>query len=109
MSTRTRKRPTATKARKTRTMVPFAKRENTSTIAMYPLQCAQELLVSEREIRVQMAIGVERGGLRSIVLGNPDSARPRRIVHREDFALWLEYKRGRVTLAEYVRKAGGKA
>ena len=82
-------------------------RENTSTIVMYPWEVARELLLPESSIYKEMAIGVERGGLRAICLGDPSSGRPRRVVHRQDFDLWVEYKRGLITLAEYAKRAGG--
>jgi hypothetical protein len=100
--------PKSARKRKTRQVTPVRRRENTSTIVLYPHQVADELLVSEDEVYRQMALGIERGGLRAICLGDPNSARPRKVVHRDDFALWIEYKRGLCSLAEYVKRAGGK-
>jgi hypothetical protein len=74
---------------------------------MMPYEVAEQLLISEREAYTLMALGAERGGIRAICIGSANSARPRKIVHREDFALYVEFKRGLLTQAEYVKRAGG--
>ena len=102
--TKTRKRPPAKPPR------PFVKhRPNTSATCMYPYECASELLLPESSIYPLMAVPVEQGGLRCMSLGDPRSSRPRKVVHRADFALYVEFKRGLCTLAEYVKRAGRNA
>jgi hypothetical protein len=84
-------------------------RKNTSEIALYPYEVAAQLLVSEPEVYKLMALGPERGGIRAMCLGDPQGKRPRKVVHRDDFAVFVEYKRGLISQAEYVKRVGGKA
>ena len=95
------------KKRKPFRKTPLRQRENTSTIAMYPHEVADELLVSEDEVYRQMAMGPKKGGIRAVCLGDPNSARPRKIVLRTDFAVFLRYKTGRLTLEQYVAELAG--
>jgi hypothetical protein len=98
------------KKRHPRTVTPVRHRENTSSICLFPHQVADELLISEEQVYRLMALGVEQGGLRAICLGDPASARPRKVVHREDFALYVRHKRGLTTREQYLAEltaAGG--
>jgi hypothetical protein len=77
-------------------------RENTSTIVMYPYEVARQLLISEAEAYKQMAIGPEHGGIRAMCIGDPNGVRPRKIVHRDDLAAFVRFKRGLLTKEQYL-------
>jgi hypothetical protein len=84
-------------------------RENTSAIALYPYEVAEQLLVSEPEIYRLMALGAEKGGIRAMCLGDPQGKRPRKVVHRDDFAVFVRYARKLTTREQYLAElaAGG--
>jgi hypothetical protein len=100
-------RKPAKKSRRASTRKPLRQRQNTSTMAMFPHEVADELLVSETVVYQEIARGPEKGGLRAVCLGDPNSSRPRKIVMRDDFAIFLRYKRGLLTLAQYVAELAG--
>jgi len=96
--------PKSARKRKPRQVTPVRHRENTSTIVLYPHQVADELLVSEDEVYRQMALGIERGGIRGICLGDPNSSRPRKVIHRKDFDIFIRFKRGLLTKEQYLKE-----
>jgi hypothetical protein len=102
VSTKTKKRTHAKRKRQ-----PVKHRQNTSTIVLYPYEVAEQLLVSEAEAYKLMAIGPAAGGIRAMCLGDPNSARPRKIVHRDDFSAFVRYKRGLTTRDQYLAELRG--
>jgi hypothetical protein len=82
-------------------------RVNTSAVAMFPYEVAEQLLISEAEVYKLMAIGPEHGGIRAICLGDVNSARPRKIVLRVDLDAFIEKKTGQKGLftAQLAAKA----
>jgi hypothetical protein len=79
-------------------------RENTSTIVLYPYEVARELLISEAEAYKLMALGPSHEGIRAMCLGDPAGKRPRKIVHREDLASFVRFKRGLLTREAYLKE-----
>jgi hypothetical protein len=69
---------------------------------MMPYEVAEQLLISEREAYTLMALGPARGGVRCMNLGSESSSRPRKVIHRKDFELYVEYKRNLLSLDQYL-------